>query len=305
MTSSSKREDRGMSRYKIFYIFLLSFLFPLISYGQNVVIFKAKKRQVPVYKQPDFDSQIIHIFKRNKKFYGIQKILEGHQGLGLFHKVRVNAKTYGYVLDTHVLFADSKNKEVKQDLKTSKNLKDKDSLTPSFSGYKSFKDSRSFLHRSYIGGLIGVADHTLKINGRSEKSLEWTFGFKLSGSQILIPNFLVDITLSAHWGAPQFFNDFYREPSGAFFLAELNFPFPLKYIKSGIFYASIGPAIKASFFNFVHKGKKESHSRVRLGGVLSLGWSYHFGSYVLKAEPKIYIEKDVYWGGLVALQTEF
>ena len=195
-------------RLLYFLWFMLSgftLLYSTNTYAKNIIILKAKKRQVPVYKKPDFDSEVIYILKKEKKFYGTLETLEGLNGLGLFHKVRINAKTYGYVLDTDILPIDSKNRKKSRLKKYSdKSSKDKDSSRSFFSDHKPFDENESynkpFLHRSYIGGFVGATNYTLEVESASRKSLEWVLGFKISGPQLIIPNFLMDITLSTHWG---------------------------------------------------------------------------------------------------------
>ena len=213
-------------------------------------------------------------------------------------------------MDTDIFSIDSKNRKKSRLKKYSdKSSKDKDSPRSFFSDHKPFDENDSynkpFLHRSYIGGFVGATNYTLEVESASRKSLEWVLGFKISGAQLIIPNFLMDITLSTHWGAPQFFDDFSTEASGFFILAEINMPFLLKKLNTGTLYASVGPVINASFFDFTIENKKENYSNIKIGGVLSLGLGYSLKEYALKIEPKLYIDKEVYWGGIVALQKSF
>lgn len=103
-------------------IFSLGFIVPSASYAQNIVKLQAVKDQAAIYVKPDFDEKIIYLLPKEKHVIGTRSTVEGLQGLGLFHKVKLNSKTYGYVLDTEVKVIGSVDSK-KKNLKNSSNKK--------------------------------------------------------------------------------------------------------------------------------------------------------------------------------------
>lgn len=374
---------RDISRKKLLAIF--SFLMCICVshakvWAQAVVTLQSKKENAAVYAEPDFDAKIIYLLPRGKKLVGTRSTREGISGLGLFHKVKLNSKTYGYVLDTEVVLQgsaksdkkknDVKNKSVslednskKKDSesfqkkqqsdskKPSKNLKqetdgwdytaeelaearvkkeqeelrkkkeaekkrnkpkDPKTMTP-FERYtyemnkrKRKQQEKPLFLKTMVGGQVGLVNYTEKVTGGKKRSQELVYGLKLSGTNIVFNNFLTDLSVMLHWGAPSYYDDFSTEASGFFALVDLTFPFILSRNESRYVYGGIGPMLNMSFFNFKVLGDKESSQKVRLGGVGTLGLAYKMGeSWAFKMEGKYYFERASYWGVLAGIQKSF
>ncbi len=82
--------------------------------AQNVVTLKPRKTKAAIYKKPNFDAKIIYLLPKGKKVLGTRSTVEGSNGLGLFHKVKLGKSRYGYVLDTEVKISGSKPKSKKK-----------------------------------------------------------------------------------------------------------------------------------------------------------------------------------------------
>jgi hypothetical protein len=358
-----------------------------LSFAQSIVYLQPKKDQAAVFRKPDFDEKIIYLLPKDKKVLGTRSTVEGLNGLGLFHKVKLSSKTYGYVLDTEVFFVkeslkkkNKKNNEIsktkdeftssevlnqkaksnvdetsiepgiflkdadsedlepeeisKEDMKKSKQeekrLKAEQKIADkaeakknkaiankkeeklfsfygdSFNIQKKKKPEGPLFFSTLIGGQVGLINYAEKTQSGKKSSKELVYGIKLSGPNLIFQNFLVDLSFSFHFGAPDFFNDFSTNPSGFFVLTDLTFPFILSRTESRYIYGGFGPMLNTSFFDFKVAGQDESSKRIRLGGVGTFGLAYEIGdSWGFKAEGKYYFESSSYWGVLAGFQKRF
>lgn len=97
-----------------FILFLfLSFAFLTRAKAQGVVMLESKLEQSAVFDRPNFDAKILYLLPKNKKLPGTRSTVAGDDGLGLFHKVKLNSTTYGYMLDTEVDIVGSKGSKKK------------------------------------------------------------------------------------------------------------------------------------------------------------------------------------------------
>ncbi len=361
---------------KIKNVLLLVFLYvvPKMASAQSIVVIQPVRDQAAIYQKPDFDAKIIYLLPKSKKVYATKSTTEGLNGLGLFHKVKLNSKTFGYMLDTEIkilgqkaqstskkkiknptsskgssslkdnskpeqvfdqdndledssdnTFIDKINSEISEKPKTdsvaakkkaaknsAKSLTDNSTpglyFGPRLDGQNQKKKARStgpLIFEDLIGGQVGFINYTEDVASGKKSSNEWLLGFKLTGPNWLFRNLLADLSVSFHYGAPQFFDDFSLDASGFFILTELSFPFILGRSQSSFVYAAIGPVLNASFFDFVISGQSESNKNLSLGGVATLGVIYEMGDWALKVEPKYYFESSSYWGVLAGLQKRF
>lgn len=359
------------------------FLFSSLVYAQNLVIVQPTKDVAAVYSEPDFDSKIIYLLPNDKKVVATRSTKEGVNGLGLFHKVKLNSKTFGYMLDTEVkilksekvestskkkvknstttngssallkdyskpdgIFNDDLENEVSEktlndfskdqatelkNAKTSlkkqaevskqksinkKSAKSKDEAKETSGLYfgprvnsigqkKKTQPQRPLIFSDLIGGQIGVVNYAENVGGGKKKSSEWLLGFKMTGPNWLFNNLLAELSVSFHFGAPKFFEDFSTDSSGFFIITDLTFPFILSRSKSNFIYGGVGPMLNASFFDFNLSGEDKSTKNLRLGAVATLGIIYDVGDWALKLEPKYYFESSSYWGVLAGIQKRF
>lgn len=313
------------------YSILLVFLIPTASKAaREIVKLEVIKSSIRVYQKPNFDSPVIYQLQRKKKVYGTRRLLEGQNGLGLFHKVRLRKGVYGYVLDTDVKIQGSvKASKKKRDKKTvkskprtkkstllsnqaekkKKKAKDNSEAPQPKNGFqitnplaKSSADHVPFFFRSYAGINLGTLSYAEKIVDGTQSSSEWMIGAKLTGPNWIFNRFMVDINVNFHWGAPKFFEKFSTEASGFILQADLTFPFQLKPLKNGSLYGGVGPLVSAAFFDFNYLGQQESSKNVRMGGLVMLGLGYDFGGFALRFEPKYYFENTSYFAFLAGIQ---
>lgn len=311
------------------------------AYAQNIVQLQPIKDQAAVYKKPDFDAKILYLLPKDKKVLGTRSTVEGLQGLGLFHKVKLSDKVYGYMLDTEVRMTKSKNTEKKSpkikplrdkdvSLKDSSKAKaskdellvdnsevtqdqiskdpEKYSFYPNrFKGQKKSKpNSQPLIFSRLIGAQLGLVNYSEKTSGGTKSSNEIVYGLKLTGTNLLLRNFWLDLGVNFHFGAPEFFNDFSTEASGYFILIDATMPFVLSRSRSRYIYGGVGPLLNINVFDFTLNGQPESSQKIRLGGVGTLGLAYDLSSnWALKVEGKYYFESASYWGVLAGLQKRF
>lgn len=96
--------------------YALTFMIVLLCIGfvsrpvnaQSIVKLQPTKDQSAVYLKPDFDAKVIYLLPKDKKVLGTRSTVEGLNGLGLFHKVKLSNKIYGYMLDTEVQILNDK-----------------------------------------------------------------------------------------------------------------------------------------------------------------------------------------------------
>lgn len=298
------------------------------------------KPAATVYAGPDFDAEVIFQLPAKRQVYGTKKTFVGATGLGLFHKVRLRQGVYGYVLDTDVKVLEtqdsksssSKKKVLKKSkasstskgarIKTKPKAKSaavrakpkpkvKESKAPEepASGFQISQPQNlgpqnlvPFFFRSYVGLNLGMVDYSEKIADGTKSSQEWMAGLKLTGPNWIFKNFLLDINLNVHIGAPQFFEDFSSEASGFLVQADVTMPFMLKPLSHGALYGGFGPLVSASSYKFNYLGQDRDSQTVRVGAVIMLGLGYEFGGFAFRLEPKYYWEKTRYFGVLAGIQ---
>ncbi len=316
----------------LFFGFSLSFLSTL-TYAQSVVQLAPKKDHAAVYEKPDFDSKIILLLPQDKKVFGTKSTVEGLQGLGLFHKVKLKDNVYGFMLDTEVEVLNAKTvekkspkiKEEKKKIALSDSAKvspnnlevtddeiakdpAKYSLYPDrFKGQKKADAKKGpLIFSRLVGAQLGLINYTEKIGSTKRGSQELFYGLKLTGTNLLVQNFWLDISLNFHLGAPQFFDTFATKASGFVLLLDTTMPFILSRSKFHYMYGGLGPLINVAFFDFVLSGNEKSSEKIRLGGVGTLGLAYDISNdWSFKLEGKYYFVGSSYWGVLAGLQKRF
>lgn len=300
------------------------------------------KPTATVYAGPDFDAEVIFQLPAKRQVYGTKKTFVGATGLGLFHKVRLRQGVYGYVLDTDVKVLEtqdskssSSKKKVLKKGKTSSaskgarlkakpksqaksaaarakpkpKVKEPKATEKPTSGFQISQPQNlgpqnlvPFFFRSYVGLNLGMVDYSEKIADGTKSSQEWMAGLKLTGPNWIFKNFLLDINLNVHIGAPQFFEDFSSEASGFLVQADVTMPFMLKPLSHGALYGGFGPLVSASSYKFNYLGQNRDSQTVRVGAVIMLGLGYEFGGFAFRLEPKYYWEKTRYFGVLAGIQ---
>ncbi len=301
----------------------------------SVVKLVVVKPVAVVYERPDFDSPVIYQLPAKKQVYGTRKTIVGEAGLGLFHKIRLRKGVYGYILDTEVrsLGGTSQNSSAKDAKKkdlapikksrkskaaakskdggSTKTSKSKEKTKPKedSSGFQISQPQKTgpknlgpFFFRKYVGLNLGMVKYSEKIVEGTKSSQEWMAGIKLTGTDWIFKNFLLDINVNVHVGAPQFFEDFSTDASGFLVQADLTMPFMLKPLNNGAIYGGLGPLVSASSYKFNYLGEQRDSQNVRLGAVVMLGVGYELGGFAFRLEPKYYWEKSRYFGVLAGIQ---
>lgn len=159
-----------------------------------------------------------------------------------------------------------------------------------------------FFFRKYLGVNLGMLNYSEKITDATKSSSEWFAGLKLTGTDWLFSNFLLDINLNVHVGAPIFFEDFSNDATGFIAQLDVTMPFMLRPLKNGAIYGGIGPLVSATSYKFNYLGEDRKSQNVRLGAAITLGVGYEFGGFAFRLEPKYYWENSRYFGVLAGIQ---
>lgn len=168
------------------------------------------------------------------------------------------------------------------------------------------RTEKPFFMRTMVGAQAGMVKYSEKVTAGKKSSNEVVYGLKVTGPNVLFKNFLVDLSVNLHFGAPSYYDDFSTDSSGFFALVDLTLPFILSRTETKYVYGGIGPMLNFSMFEFTVLGEKESSQKIKLGGVGTFGLAYQLGSsWAFKAEGKYYFERASYWGVLAGIQKTF
>ena len=88
-------------KFKIIIFIFISLLFSSSIASAKVVVLKLRTAS-PVYKKPSFDSKVMVNLKKGFRIYGLDTPVTLKGGFGLFYKVRLKKKIYGYIPDTAI-----------------------------------------------------------------------------------------------------------------------------------------------------------------------------------------------------------
>ncbi|MES2854933.1 MAG: SH3 domain-containing protein [Bdellovibrionota bacterium] len=248
-----------------------------------------------IYAKPDFDANVIGSLKAGKSV----TISRGKIGeFAKFHKIK-SGKVTGYIADIDVrsgaLPAPQKKKfkDAKaRDKQASNKTKEKDPT----------KDPLYFSR--FFGLTLGSVIFKEGISGVDSKANLVTYGFRVTGPDVIMSGAVIDWNLILHYGAPSYYNSLSSTTPGGFVLwtdAHFLLPFFGKHDAMGYF--GIGPMLAFSSFKLTNGGEARDLTALNIGLSTSLGGAFRFGKYAVRLEGKYFIEKQAYPGLQLSLQS--
>lgn len=244
-----------------------------------------------VYKAPSFDAPVLDYLDKGKKVLISGKTYPGAGGLGVFFKVKIGKKQYGYLVDTEV--------------------------KPSGGGIFSTSGSQTkpvdnpvdrvpIYFTRYLGGGVNYINYTDKYENTTVSSFTPAVSVKASG-----PGWFfgapIDLEISTSVQVAEYFRKFSYQTDGFFLHGSLQLMAPLaEYSKALLYYAYGLTMVYESFKVEPREGMAIVDSQeLRLGAKFTVGTAFQVGKFVLKAEGNYYLEKANYISGGLYLQMPY
>jgi hypothetical protein len=256
--------------------------------------------QAYIFKQPNFDAEVITILTPGKTIYYISR-----GKWGPFHKIRLSPTQNGYVLDSDV-------RKIKDPKDKSKNKNDEDrSADEAKDKAKKKPRARSMMGMRGWGPVLQVTDFAESTMGSVFHETMPFYGLKFSGPNTFFEGATyTDADLLIHWGAPGYYSDATtNSASGWIILADVFWEMTQLQSKNVITYFGFGPMFRYSHISSTlqvgAQGVDYSLDDMVLGAAINVGTAARMGKYALRFDGKYYWEKQKYWALGLAFQFEF
>ena len=154
-----------------------------------------------VYKEANFDAEIVTYLPDNKKYRISRKKVFGITGFGSFFKIKYGKKKYGYISDVDLKLT----RKISKSERTIYDIDQKDETD----------DGMPFFFNRYVGVSYGSINMTEEYQGQTLSSQTPVIGVKLTGPEILLPPPL-DYELFFSLEAPKYFDKFASKTTGLF-----------------------------------------------------------------------------------------
>lgn len=271
--------------------------------SQNAIV---KINGASVYRYPNFDSPVMTQFPVEKVVRVSRKVYKGVGGLGLFYKVRVKPRIYGYIADVDIVpqIAIKKKKTgfVKQREKVEEN--------PEFERAKAEKEGiKEVLYSKHVGFVFGGVSYTEEIARSTESANVNTFGLKMVGPGALFDGPPVNFEFTGTATVPSFYEKFANGPvSGFIILSHAAVPVLLPYNKRDTMFAVwlglMGVYTKFNVPGTVSSPIDSQELRVGLAAIASLTHRLT-KKYIFQADYKYYYELNGYSGFSLSIGVEY
>lgn len=264
-----------------------------------------------IYKSASFDAPIIAYMQKGKK------VRVSSKTYGPFYKVRVRSGMIGFISDIDVEVSKSKRRSKKGQRKkrkkgskgdTEKEEKDKSDIFAEDDTEEERPHRRKPIFATrYVGLLLNNVNYKEEIFNQELSSNELTYGVKLTGPNILLSGPLtLDLSLIFSLSAPSYYEGISSvDPSGFLFFADLNLIFPYIENDNWSLYFGAGPVIIVSNFDIAIGNQALELQELKLGGSFTVGAAYRWRKFIVKFEPKYYLEQNKYFSFLGSIQREF
>lgn len=257
-----------------------------------------------VYKFPNFDAPVVEYFDKSKKVRISKKKYKAVNGLGIFYKVRIRRKVYGYITDVDV--------NVRGVVATPKPFKGGKSSpfgTDKLMEEESSPGSQGFYLTRYAGLGFSSINYSEKINGTSEAAQTSLFGLKMNGPLGIMGGMPLDVDLYIATRAPSFYDNYFIQHSGFMLHTSASIMVPAIELKSFMAYYLGGLSFIYTKFDVVPNTTPSlpaiDSQEMKLGILGGLGAAYRFGSFVLRGDLKYHYEKSGYMGFGASLQYQY
>ena len=255
-----------------------------------------------VFASPDASSAIIAQLPEGQKVRVSKGVVKGPEEQ--FRRIRVGPKI-GYIITTDVALegatAAAPAKAPRFGSKKRKNADQKKrerDLMP--------KKKKPMYFTRYIGLLYGDSEYKEGISGINASTSFPTYGFKITGPDVLISGPVIDFNFALHYGAPSYYDKYASaRPTGFVIFTDALALVPFFERMNSLLYVAGGPALVYSQFNMIHSGKTVNLSTLNLGLSFALGGAYRIDRVALRLEGKYMVEKQSYRAIQAAVQIEF
>lgn len=255
--------------------------------------------QAYIFKAPNFDADTITILEPSNKVYLVSK-----GKWGPFHKIKVDQKTYGYVIDADIkLVSDQtalpqKKSEVKQEPRA-----EQDDEDPK-------PEKKAFLSGKFFGPVVQMINFTEDTADKTRSQMIPFLGARWSGlSSLLEGAGYTDANLLFYWGAPSYYQSATgRSASGFIVIGDMLLEMMNMQGPDLVTFYGVGPMVKFSNISATlnESGTDRGYSMTDLilGAAFNVGAVTRIGKYALRFDAKYYWEKQKYWALGLAFQWE-
>ncbi len=252
-----------------------------------------------IYKQPNFDSEVLAYAQAGKKLEMSSKLFEG-----AFYKVRLKPGVMGYIADSDIRppkagkhrAEDDEKKEKAFDKRRKENVRKK-----------------PFSVTQYVGLAALQANFKERTMDRQPTDRLTLMGMKLFGPNLIFEGLTVsEINFLVSTSAPKYYEQATGRPASGFILIG-DFLFQTTFLLSPSSMASIGfgPMIRYNKFDVQLTNQSTgsvsqfSLEDIAFGVALSAGLGLRLGPTALRLEAKYHYEYASYFGYGAALQYGF
>lgn len=292
-----------------------------------------------VYKNSNFDAPVIAYLKKAKR------VKISSRKYGAFYRVLLKPGLIGYIsdIDVKVVSRSTRNTRRRRPRQRSRSRRDRDRYQDErfddrrnrrekedrfADEEESYEDQwgdskedrrknrrrgESIFARRYIGGGAGIVNYKEEVLNQSLASNTNSIFAKATGPELLFKGpYIFDVNLLVSLGPPAYYGEISETGASGFFaFLDALFLYPYHnptYEKWAIYFGG-GPLLAYSKFSGVTPVGEEDPldlQDLKLGISVMAGFSYEVGrDYVLKLEPKYYIEKNSFFGIFGSVQKEF
>ncbi len=262
-----------------------------------------------VFKDPNFDSEVIAQVPEGKKFFSSSKKFNG-----TFYRILIGKDLTGYIADSDAKPLNQQGLASGSGPGKNKAGKNIDSLTKREGKSAQGSDRRkAFSGSNFVGISYSMVDYKENTMGDHRRDQLAFIGFKVSGPDLLVEGPMpTELNILFYPGAPGYYEKVTgRAASGWVLLMDGIWQsyFPVSREAFGIY--GFGPLFKFSKYNLglVDKttGSTSYYSAedMSLGLVFSVGAALRLGSVALRGEYSYYWEKEAYGAFSLSLQKDF
>lgn len=256
--------------------------------------------ETQVYEKPDLDSRSLLTIVRGTKI----PVSRGTRGdYAKFYRTRVNGKI-GWVLTIDVrseaeakkVFTKAKAAAYKAGPFSEDKGEDEDGK----------KKREPFTFTRSVSFVVGLNDFKESINGSDRSANLLTYGFKLTGPDVLLTGPLMDVNVALHYGAPDYYNQLsVSKPSGFLIWTDANLLLPVIARENYLLAIGAGPLLMISNIQARQGSVDYNMWQFNLGADIELTGGVRLGDFCLRLEGKYLFEKKTYRQVQLALGTVF
>lgn len=246
-----------------------------------------------VYKKGDFGAPVLGYLRKGKK------VKISNKTYGPFHKVKLRQGIIGYISDIDIRILGKRGGKTRASRKRS-----------------GIKRKRSARVNSYWGVSVGSVDYTdrIPITVGSEtvdtpfnSQTLFVFLNRTTPFSWLDGAVNLDLSVGISTGTPSIYTDLSANSSGYVMLADSSLLMPFHGLSGKNFFTYFGAGLFAvhSVIDLDVSGTTLPIGKTKIGGSFTGGAAFQIKKFLLKVEPKYYLEEERYLGFHFGLQRAF